>query len=130
MGLAAALDQVLATFRAVQLPDGSQLRAFDDSAQVTPPCVWVPVPTLEFNFSKRVASVTWDAYLVAPPSSTKSVSPTLSQLVDAVTGLFPFTTGQPQLLTLHVAMTGAAVLLLVHPLDIVIVGRSPPVPPR
>lgn len=100
-GLADAIADVLATFRAVQLPDGSQLRATDDSAQVTPPTVWVPVPTIEFNYSKRVLNVTWQAYLVAPASSTKSVTPTLAQLVDAVAGLFPFTTGQPQLLTLQ-----------------------------
>jgi len=101
MGLAAAVDGVLATFRAVELPDGSQLRAFDDSAQITPPCVWLPVPSIEFQYSKRVLSVTWQAFIVAPPSSTKSVTPTLSQLVDAVSGLFAFTDGSPQLLTLQ-----------------------------
>lgn len=100
MGLALALGDVLTTFRSATLPDGSSLRVFDDSAQVNPPCVWVPVPAVTFQFGKRVLDVTWQAYLVAPNSSTKSVSSTLSDLVDAVTGLFPFTDGSPQPLTL------------------------------
>lgn len=100
MGLAAAVQEVLTTFRAVTLPTGAQLRAFDDSATVSPPCVWVPVPAIEFQFGKRVLDVTWQAFLVAPNTSTQSVTATLSGLVDAVTGLFPYTSGNPQPLTL------------------------------
>jgi hypothetical protein len=89
MGLAAAVDTVLATFRSAQW-NGAPLRVFDDSALVNPPCVWLPVPDLAFRFHKGCIEVTWTAYLVAPPSSTTSVSSTLSGLLDAVTGLFPF----------------------------------------
>lgn len=99
MGLAQAVEDVLAAFRSVEL-DGHPLRAFDDSAQVNPPCVWLPVPALEFLYGKRVVVVSWQAYLVAPNSSTKSVTPTLSELVDAVVGLYPFTDGTPTPLTL------------------------------
>jgi hypothetical protein len=100
MGLAQAVADVLATFRSVELADGSNLRASDDSAQITPPTVWLPVPGLEFQYGKRVAVVTWQAYLVAPNSSTQSVTPRLSELVDVVTGLFPFVDGTAVSLTL------------------------------
>jgi hypothetical protein len=100
-GLAAAVAEVLAKFRAVELGNGFHLRAFDDSAQVTPPGVWLPVPAIRFQYGKRVIEVDWQAYLVAPNSSTQSVTPTLSELVDAVAGLFPFTDGTPTPLTLR-----------------------------
>lgn len=99
MGLAAALDAVLGKFRTVDV-NGAPLRAFDDSGQVNPPCVWVPVPSIEYQFGKGVLQVEWQAYLVAPNQALTSVSPTLSALVDAVAGLFPFTSGTPFLLTL------------------------------
>lgn len=99
MGLAQAVADVLAAFRAVDLGE-HKLRAFDDASNVNPPCVWLPVPALEFQYGKRVVVVTWQAYLVAPNSSTQSVTPTLSELVDAVVGLFPFTDGTPTALTL------------------------------
>jgi hypothetical protein len=101
VGLSAAIADVLAVFRNVELSDGSKLRATDNAGQVTPPCVWLPPPTIEFNYAKHVLNVTWTAYLVAPASSSLSMPTTLSQLVDIVAGLFPFTTGDPQLLTLQ-----------------------------
>lgn len=100
MGLAEAVADVLARFRAVTI-DGKPLRVFDDSAKVAPPCVWVPVPDVEFQYGKRVLVVQWQAYLVAPNQSTESVSATLSALLDAVVGLFPFTSGTPFPLTLQ-----------------------------
>ena len=70
-GLAQAVADVLARFRSVELADGSKLRASDDSGQVTPPSVWLPVPALDFQYGKRVVVVSWQAYLVAPNSSTR-----------------------------------------------------------
>jgi len=99
MGRLAEAADVLATFRTVEL-DGNRLRAFDDASQVNPPCVWLPVPSLDFQYGKRVVVVTWQAYLVAPNSSTQSVTPRLSELVDAVVGLYPFMSGTPLPLSL------------------------------
>jgi hypothetical protein len=99
MGLVSAVADVLATFRTVNV-NGSPLRAFDDSGQVNPPCVWVPVPSVVFQFGKRVLEVEWQAYLVAANSSLVSVSSTMSEMVDAVTGLYPFRTGTPYPLSL------------------------------
>jgi len=100
MGLAVALGDVLTRFRSATLA-GEPLRATDNSAQVNPPCVWVPVPSVDFQYGKRVLVVEWQAYLVAPNQSTASVPTTLSDLVDAVVGLFPFTSGTPYPLTLQ-----------------------------
>jgi hypothetical protein len=91
MGLAEAVAKVLERFSSVTF-NGAPLRVSDDSAQVNPPCVWVPVPGLDFNFQKGQMEATWSAYLVAPNNNTLSVSQTLSELLDAVSGLFPFTT--------------------------------------
>jgi hypothetical protein len=99
MGLAQAVEDVLARFRSVELSDGA-LRATDDSSKLVPPCVWLPVPAVEFQYGKRVLVVSWQAYLVAPASSTQSVTPRLSELVDVVAGLFPFVDGTPTALTL------------------------------
>ena len=88
-GLAEAVAQVLARFQTITY-NGAPLRVFDDSNNVNPPCVWVPVPDIEFVFHKGTLEVDWSAYLVAPNNSTLSVSQTLSELVDAVAGLFPF----------------------------------------
>lgn len=99
-GLAEGVQDVLDRFRSATL-NGNPLRVTSDAGQITPPCVWVPAPDIDFQFSKRCLDVSWSAYLVAPNQSLASISPTLSDLVDAVTGLFPFTTGRPQLLTLQ-----------------------------
>jgi hypothetical protein len=100
MGLAEAVADVLAKFRTATI-NGKPVRVFDDSAKIAPPCIWLPVPNVEFHYGKRVLIVEWQAYLVAPNQSTESVSATLSALVDAVTGLFPFTGGTPYPLTLQ-----------------------------
>jgi hypothetical protein len=99
MGLAAAVADVLARFSSCTF-NGAPLRVFDDSNLVNPPCVWVPVPQLEFAFNKATAVATWTAYLVAPNNNTLSVSQTLSQLLDVVAGLFPFTEARAQPLSL------------------------------
>jgi hypothetical protein len=99
MGLAEAVAQVLERFSSITF-NGAPLRVFDDSSLVNPPCVWVPVPGLEFSFHKGTAVATWTAYLVAPNNNTLSVSQTLSALLDAVAGLFPFTEARAQPLNL------------------------------
>lgn len=89
MGLAEAVAAVLAGF-ATRTLNGVPLRVTDDSNLVNPPCVWVPMPGLAFRFSKGCLEASWQAYLVAPNTSTTSVSETLSGLLDAVVGLYPF----------------------------------------
>lgn len=104
--MAAALDEVVAAFRGVSvggsdIEDGYQLRATSDPQDVQTPSVFVPVPDAEFQFNKRRLFVTWTAYLVAPSNSKqRTTTEHLSAMVDAVTGLFPFTTGELYSLTL------------------------------
>jgi hypothetical protein len=98
-GLADAVGDVLAAFAGRSL-NGHALRVTDDSNVVNPPAVWVPMPTLTFQFSKRCMEAEWSAFLVAPNTSTVSVSATLSALLDAVLGLYPFIDATPQPLTL------------------------------
>jgi hypothetical protein len=98
-GLAAAVAGVLEAF-ASRTYDGRPLRVTDDSNVVNPPCVWVPMPALVFRFEKRVIETTWTAFLIAPNASSTSVSATLSGLLDAVAGLFPFRDGTAQPLSL------------------------------
>jgi hypothetical protein len=100
MGLAEAVAQVMERFGSVTY-QGHPLRVFDDSNNVNPPCVWLPVPELEFVFHKGTMEVTWTAFLVAPNNNTLSVSQTLSELIDAVAGLFPFLEARAQPLTLR-----------------------------
>lgn len=99
MALAEAVAKVLERFSSVDF-NGAPLRVYDDSNLINPPCVWLPVPGLEFAFHKGTAVVSWTAYLVAPNNNTLSISQTLSQLVDAVTGLFPFIDARAQPLNL------------------------------
>lgn len=98
-GLADAVADVLAAFAGRTL-NGDPLRVTDDSNVVNPPAVWVPMPSLTFLFSKRCIEAEWSAFLVAPNTSTTSVSATLSGLLDAVIGLYPFVDADPQPLTL------------------------------
>jgi hypothetical protein len=100
MGLAEAVQTVLERFGA-QTFNGAPLRVYDDSNSVNPPCIWVPMPAVEFTFYKGTMEVSWSAFLVAPNTSTVSITQTLSQLVDAVAGLFPFTDGRAQPLQLR-----------------------------
>ena len=98
-GLAAAVADVLNAFAGRDFR-GHPIRVTDDSNVVVPPCVWVPMPALTFQFAKGCVDVVWTAYLIAPNTNTTSVSETLSGLLDAVTGLFPFREGTAQPLTL------------------------------
>jgi len=99
MSLAEAVAQVLERFSSVTF-NGAPLRVSDDSNKLSPPCVWLPVPGLDFSFHKGTAVVHWTAYLVAPSNNTLSVSATLSGLLDAVVGLFPYTEARAQPLSL------------------------------
>jgi hypothetical protein len=58
------------------------------------------MPALVFRFDKGVIESTWTAFLIAPNTNTTSVSATLSGLLDAVAGLFPFREGSAQPLSL------------------------------
>lgn len=98
-GLADAVAAVVATFRALEF-DGAPLRVFDDSTHVNPPCVWLPVPAVVFRFDKRRLEVTWTAFLIAPNTTTRSVSAVLSELLDTVAGTYPFIDATAQPLTL------------------------------
>jgi hypothetical protein len=100
MGLAQEVAQVLERFGSVTF-QGFPLRVFDDSNNVNPPCVWLPVPELEFTYHKGTADITWTAFLVAPNNNTLSVSQTLSELIDSVAGLYPFLEARAQPLTLR-----------------------------
>jgi hypothetical protein len=91
---------VLERFRTAEF-QGNPVRVFDDSNNVNPPCVWVPMPEVAFSFHKGTMEVTWTAFLVVPASSTVSISEALSGLTDAITGLFPYTDGRPQPLRLR-----------------------------
>jgi hypothetical protein len=93
-GLSDALALVVKTFQTAVLSDGSQLRAFSEPADVTPPCVFVPLPDLAFRFSKRCIEVTWSAYLVGPNAPTaRGTAENIATVLDAVIGLFPYRTG-------------------------------------
>ena len=106
MGVASALVEVLAAFRGVsaggsETMDAQPLRATQDPNDIQTPTVFVPPPDVEFQFSKRRLQVTWTAYLVAPNSpKQKTTTEWLSSMIDAVTGLFPFTSGELYSLTL------------------------------
>jgi hypothetical protein len=99
MGLAAAIDDVLSGFAGLTFR-GHPLRVFDDANNVNPPCVWLPMPALTFRFSKGCIEVVWTAYLIAPPTNTLSVSATLSELLDTVTGLHAYLEAVAQPLSL------------------------------
>lgn|SRR6185312_11274309 len=100
------MDAVVAGFHGVSVAgsatmDAYPLRAVSDPADIQTPTVWVPLPDISFQFHKQRAEVTWTAYLVAPNSpKQKTTTEWLSQMIDAVTGLFPFTTGELFTLTL------------------------------
>lgn len=100
MGLGEAVQEVLTRFASATF-NGAPLRVFDDSNNVNPPCVWVPMPELVFTFHRGTIEVTWQAFLVAPNNNTLSVSATLSGLIDAVAGLYPFLEARAQPLTLR-----------------------------
>lgn len=99
-GLSEALAGVLGTFSGVSL-GGAPLRAFSDPTDVTPPCVFVPLPDIAFRFSKRCLDLTWYAYVVGPNSPTaRGTTESIAVVLDAVAGLFPYTSGDVYQLTL------------------------------
>src|SRR3954464_11071294 len=98
-GLSDAMEVVLAAFRGVQV-NGAPLRAVSDPADVNPPCVFVPPPDMAFQFHKGRAEVTWSAYLVAPTAPRPAGGlGHLATILDALMGLFPYTTGDLYSLT-------------------------------
>lgn len=106
MGIAIALAEVLDAFRGVYVAgsasmDAQPLRATQDPNDIQTPTVFVPPPDIEYQFSKRRLHVTWSAYLVAPNSpKQRTTTEWLSAMIDAVAGLYPFTTAELFSLTL------------------------------
>lgn len=99
-GLGTAIGAVVAAFQGVNV-NGSPLRAFSEPTDVNPPCVFVPPPDVAFVFAKRRLDVTWTAYLVAPTANRQpGAFGHLAAMVDAVSGLYPFTTADLYTLTL------------------------------
>lgn len=81
--------------------DAQPMRAVHDPNDIQTPTVFVPTPNVEFQYSKQRATLEWTAYLVAPNAPRQgTVTDWLSAMVDAVTGLFPFTSGELFTLTL------------------------------
>ena len=106
MGIATALVDVLNAFRGVSVSgsptmDAQPLRATQDPNDIQTPTVFVPPPDVDFQYSKRRLQVTWTAYLVAPNSpKQRTTTEWLSVMIDAVAGLFPFTSCELFSLTL------------------------------
>lgn len=114
MGISDALSAVVAAFRGVSVGgsatlDAYPLRAVSDPQDIQTPTVWVPLPDINFQFGRTRAEITWTAYLIAPNApKQKTTTEWLSNMVDAVTGLFPFTTGELFSLTLPGGVTAQA----------------------
>jgi hypothetical protein len=100
VSVARALEDVVTRFRSVQLPTGP-LRAFSDPNDVTPPCVFVPLPDLAYRFSRGFVTATWHAYIVGPnaPGQSGTVE-NIATVLDAIERLFPWTAGDLYTLTL------------------------------
>lgn len=110
MGIASSLAEVVDAFRGVSVEgeniDAYPLRATSDAANIQTPTVWIPLPDTTFNFAKRRLTVNWVAYLVAPNApKQQTTTEHLGAMLDAVTGLFPFTTGELYTLTLPGGVT-------------------------
>lgn len=99
MRLAQRADEILEAFRAVDFR-GAPLRAFADENDVDPPCVFLAMPGIEFRYGKNCADLTWTAYLIGPNADASTSGAALSDLVDAIVGVFPFDEGRDWLLTL------------------------------
>jgi hypothetical protein len=107
-GIADALTRVVDAFRGVSV-DGDPLRATADPENIQTPSVWIPTPDIEFRFEKNRASITWTAYLIAPNApKQRNVTEHLAKMIDAVTGLFPFTSGEAYTLTLSGGVSAQA----------------------
>lgn len=121
MGIATALADVVDAFRGVSVSgsaiDAYPLRAVSDPQDVQTPTAWIPLPDVEFQFHKGRLDVTWTAYLVAPNApKQRTTTEHLSAMIDAVTGLFPFTSGELFSLTLPGGVTAQAYKLTWHSL--------------
>lgn len=86
MSLARGVADILAMFT------GAGVYAVDDVRNLNTPCVYVIPPEGRFRFDRGRLEVDWVAYLVAADTGTTSATSGLSRLLDAVTGLAPFTT--------------------------------------
>jgi hypothetical protein len=104
VGIAQALADVVAAFHGASVDVNGEvyyLRATTEPADIQTPIVWIPLPDIEFQFAKQRASVNWVAYLLAPNApKQRTTTDHLGAMIDAVTGLFPFTTGELYSLTL------------------------------
>jgi hypothetical protein len=99
MRLAEAYAETVAAFQALTF-DGSPLRVATDENLVNPPCLYLPIPALEFRFDKGRADATWTGFLIAPNGGQGSSGFNLSGMVDAVAGLFPFIAADEYVLNL------------------------------
>lgn len=88
MSLATATAEVLQVFV------DAGLRAVDDARDINPPCVYLMPPAGELRYGKASADVTWTAYLIVGNAGARAATKALSELVDTVAGIFPFTTFQ------------------------------------
>lgn len=120
MGIATAMEDVIAAFRGVSVggsetADGVPLRATSDPADIQTPTVWVPLPDVEFQFNKNRILANWAAYLLAPNApKQRTTIEHLAAMVDAVAGLFPFATGDLYTLTLAGGTSAQAYRLTWH----------------
>lgn len=94
MSIATATADVLQAF----LDAG--VRAVDDARDVNPPCVYLMPPQGSFRFDRDRADVTWTAYLVTGDAGARPATKALSDLIDAIAGIFPVTTFERRALLL------------------------------
>lgn len=118
MGIAAALAEVTDAFRGVSVDVNGEtyfLRATSDPGDIQTPTAWIPVPDVEFFFSKKRLDVTWVAYLLAPNApKQRTTTEHLSAMIDAVSGLFPFTSGELYSLSLQGGVSAQSYKLTWH----------------
>ena len=86
MSIATAAADVLQ-----QLQDAG-VRAVDDARDINPPCVYLMPPQGSLRFDRGRADATWTVYLVTGDTSARVATRALSDLIDKVAGVFPFTT--------------------------------------
>lgn len=94
MSISTAVNETLAAFNA------AGIRAVADPRDVNPPCVLLIMPTIEFRFEKRRADLEWSAYLITGNTGANSATAALSEMVDTIRGIRPFTRGTPYALPL------------------------------
>jgi hypothetical protein len=94
VSITTAVEETLAAFSA------AGVRAVSDPRDANPPCVLLIMPTIEFRFDKRRADLEWSAYLITGNSGANSAIIALSEMVDSIRGIRPFTNGTPYALPL------------------------------